>query len=102
MLGHFIAQGKVSPTRHVGRVDNDARARIKRTRGADSNAMDFLASSCILREKVFDRGEHGSESVLSTTAAIHGGASLREDLAMRVNDAGGDFCAADINTDDLI
>src|SRR5215470_8260241 len=102
MLGHFIAQGEVSPTRHVGRVDDDARARIEGTRGADSNAMDFLASSCILREKAFDRGEHRSESILGATAAIHGSASLREDLAKRVNNAGRDLCSADIYTDDLI
>ena len=97
VFGHFVGKRKIAPARNVRWIDDHPGARIERAGRTNTDACNFRPAGWILREERFDRGKNGGEPLLRRCATIHRRASLRKNLSLRIHDASGYFCAADVN-----
>jgi len=96
--GGFVGERKIAPARDVGWINDYAGAWIEGSGCENADALNFRAAGRILREERFDGGKNGGEPILRRCATIHRRACVRKNLSLRVHDASGYFCAADIHT----
>src|ERR1700685_2764578 len=94
---HLRSEGEISPARNIGRIDDNSRMRVQRSRRADTNSTNPGASFRVLGKEEGDRRYYGHESVGGLAVRHHGSADLRFDFATAVHQAGCDLGATNIH-----
>jgi len=94
---HFGGERKIVPARQVGRIQHDSTNGIEWTGSANPDSGERVAGLRLRGEHRVDRGLQGGETRGGIFAGGHGHASLIQNFALRIDQAGGDFCAADID-----
>jgi len=85
------------PARQVGRIQDHSTNRIERTGSANANSGERVAGLRLRGEYGVNRGFQGGKTRGGIFAGGHGHAGLVQNFALRIDQAGGDFCAADID-----
>ena len=93
----FRRQRKISPARHVGRIQHHPGAGIERPGSTDPDTLDRAARLGRHLQQGIDRGRHRGEPFRSATCRIHRRARVMKDFTLPIDETSGHFCAADID-----
>jgi len=94
---HFGGERKIVPARQVGRIQHDSTNGIERTGSANADSGERVAGLRLRGEYGVNRGFQGGETRGGVFVGGHGHAGLVQNFALRIDQAGGNFCAADID-----